>query len=794
VGEVGDTGLDKTDTGVNSMDVDFSRAVVLSAGGAAHRAERKAAQILRDKVKRRTGLTWQIVESPRDGTPTVVIAHPQRVPAGLRLPQQAEPPADSAEGYTLYLELPSPRSPRLWLVGNCGRAALFAAGHLLRWLHTERGRAWLPNRQPGRLISTSARFPIRGHQLGYRSTPNTYDAWNVAQYEQYIRDLLVFGANSIELIPALRPDEPRTAIMPLSPWEMNVRLSSLLDEYDLDVWVWLPNTDAPSGQPADIPKMVADRRRIFESMPRLDHVFVPGGDPGDMPPEELFPLLEKMAEELRRVHPRAGLWLSPQGFSRERMDTFYRFLREQQPDWLTGVVYGPWIRDRMERVRELVPARYKLRRYPDITHCVRCQYPVPEWDMAYALTLNREPINPRPMAQAHIHNLFMNLADGCITYSEGVNDDVNKAIWSARLWDPRCAVRNVLIEYGRAYISSEFAEDIAEGLLALERNWQGVLLGNPRPRLTLNLWRHLWQAMGKEGQSNWRLQMAYFRALYDVFVQARLEVESKQEQEALRVLEQAERLGASQAMAQAKDILSKTRTTAEIEAMRREILALGDALWKSIGMQMSVSRYHADGPERGAVLDTMDEPLNNRLWLLGEMEKIAQLTDEQQAHALVQLARWTEPGPGGYYDDLGNPTAEPHLIRGEGWAKDPGFLRSAQDEYGAMARGYRLSWGSQASTLYGTPLEMLYTGLDPNARYRLRVVYNGRFRAVMRLVANDLIEIHGAIRGTQPPSVMEFPIPPEATRNGMLRLKWELVEGRGCQVAEVWLVREVSPP
>jgi hypothetical protein len=232
-------------------------------------------------------------------------------------------------------------------------------------------------------------------------------------------------------------------------------------------------------------------------MPRLDHVFVPGGDPGDMPPEELFPLLEKMAEELRRVHPRAGLWLSPQGFSRERMDTFYRFLREQQPDWLTGVVYGPWIRDRMERVRELVPARYKLRRYPDITHCVRCQYPVPEWDMAYALTLNREPINPRPMAQAHIHNLFMNLADGCITYSEGVNDDVNKAIWSARLWDPRCAVRNVLIEYGRAYISSEFAEDIAEGLLALERNWQGVLLGNPRPRLTLNLWRHLWQAMGK---------------------------------------------------------------------------------------------------------------------------------------------------------------------------------------------------------------------------------------------------------------------------------------------------------
>lgn len=770
--------------------LDFSRAVIVSAGNDAHRAERKAAQFLHDEVRKRTGLTWQVVNAPREGVPAVVIAHPQRVPAGLRLPRRAEPPAETAEGYTLYLEETPSRARRLWLVGNCGRGALFAVGQLLRWLHTERGRAWLPNRSPGRLVSTAARFATRGHQLGYRSLPNTYDAWNVARYEQYIRDLLVFGANSIELIPTLNPNEPRTAIMPLPPWEMNVRLSRLLDEYDLDVWIWVPNTDAPSGQPANIPKMVEDRRRLFESMPRLDHVFVPGGDPGDMPPEELFPLLEGVAEQLRRVHPHAGLWLSPQGFTRERMDAFYRYLREQQPDWLTGVVYGPWIRDRMERVRETVPARYKLRRYPDITHCVRCQYPVPEWDRAFALTLNREPINPRPMAQAQIHNLFMHLADGCITYSEGVNDDVNKAIWSARLWDPRCSVRNVLIEYGRAYISSELAEDIAEGLLALERNWQGALLENPRPRLTLNLWRHIWQALGKPGQGNWRLQMAYMRALYDVFVQRRLEGESAQEEDALKILEQAERIGAQRAAEDARNLLNTTYTNSEIEAMRRELLALGEALWKSIGMQMSVSRYHADGVERGAVLDTMDEPLNNRAWMLAEIERALQLPPEEQAKALVGIARWTDPGPGGFYDDLGNPLAEPHLVRGEGWTKDPGFLRSAQDEFGAMGPGYRLSWFTQASTLYGTPLEMLYTGLQPNARYRLRVVYNGRFRAVMRLIANDSIEIHPPLRGTQPPSVMEFVIPPEATRDGVLRLKWELVEGRGCQVGEVWLVRE----
>ena len=34
-------------------------------------------------------------------------------------------------------------------------------------------------------------------------------------------------------------------------------------------------------------------------------------------------------------------------------------------------------------------SRRKLGRYPDITHSRQCQYPVPDWDLAYALT--KEP-------------------------------------------------------------------------------------------------------------------------------------------------------------------------------------------------------------------------------------------------------------------------------------------------------------------------------------------------------------------------------------------------------------------
>ena len=50
-------------------------------------------------------------------------------------------------------------------------------------------------------IATAPAYPIRGHQLGYRAQANSYDAWDAAQFEQYIRELTFFGANSIEGIP-----------------------------------------------------------------------------------------------------------------------------------------------------------------------------------------------------------------------------------------------------------------------------------------------------------------------------------------------------------------------------------------------------------------------------------------------------------------------------------------------------------------------------------------------------------------------------------------------------------------
>ena len=85
------------------------------------------------------------------------------------------------------------------IAGSDERGVLFGVGHLLRLIGFGRQTATV---ERGRLpIHSSPKYPLRGHQLGYRPKTNAYDAWTVEMWEQYIRDLAVFGTNAIKIIP-----------------------------------------------------------------------------------------------------------------------------------------------------------------------------------------------------------------------------------------------------------------------------------------------------------------------------------------------------------------------------------------------------------------------------------------------------------------------------------------------------------------------------------------------------------------------------------------------------------------
>jgi hypothetical protein len=226
------------------------------------------------------------------------------------------------------------------------------------------------------------------------------------------------------------------------------------------------------------------------------------------------------------------------------------------------------------------------------------------------------------------------------------------------------------------------------------------------------------------------------------------------------------------------------------------VFELAEALFQSIRMQLSVPRYKAIDVGRGATLDTIDQVLNDRLWLKRRFEAIRQPgTEPARLREIDAIVNWTNPGPGGFYDDLGDPRRRPHLVSGATYAKDPASFHGPMTAFNQEPT-WRRSWCRHAGTIFGEPLSMHYEGLDREASYRLRVVYTGdMFQVKIGLKANDAIEVHPPLLKPRDMKPLEFDLPAKTTHDGTLTLTWTAESnrggnGRGCQVSEVWLIKK----
>jgi hypothetical protein len=249
---------------------------------------------------------------------------------------------------------------------------------------------------------------------------------------------------------------------------------------------------------------------------------------------------------------------------------------------LTGIAHGPWIRYDIDGLRSVIPERYPIRRYPDITHIIDAQYFMRDWDYAHAATHGREPINPRPLDQATVfHSATLNNYHGFITYSEGVNDDVNKAIWSGLGWNPDAKVIDLLRAYSRYYIGPDYADDFAQTLLNLEENWIGPQIGNHSVYVN-----HMkFQALEKRAlinvRLNWRFQQVQYRSYFDSYNRSRLIYETLLEEEAMSLLRRSSELGPLIAMKRASNILAQAVEKRVSEDWRQRVFELSEALFKA---------------------------------------------------------------------------------------------------------------------------------------------------------------------------------------------------------------------
>ena len=749
----------------------------------------KAAAFLSDAVYERTGIRWYI----RDhfaGAARIVLCTVDNMPDGVALPEGLEVP-DAAEGFAIGVN-----DDTVMLVGRDPRGVLFAVGRLLRAMVMREGEVFVPQDLQ---VSTSPKYPMRVHQLGYRLTATSYDLWDVDTYEQYLRDMSVFGCSGAELIQEQPPGEKDSVLMAEPQWDMNIRLSRLLDDYDLDVFLWYP-----------VPILTEDKERyetemryrkeFFAAMQRIDHLFVPGGDPGNNHPKVLMPAMEGMAEILHKRFPDAGVFVSNQKMKPELTEWMFNYFREEQPKWLGGYVYGPGTKHSIMQAREWLPEQYQIRRYPDICHNLRAQFPVPHWDGRMAQSLGREGINPRPGHSQYVHNAYDEYASGFGTYSDGVGDDLNKVVWSALGWNPEADINEIVLDYGRFFFGEDVGREAAEGLWMLQENMTGNFLENESIPKTLAKWRSIGEKVSPKVRTSWRYQMYLMRAVFDQYTRERCLAEMDYEKAAYAALAKAPQVGAHSAIAAAKKEFARVDTVQFGLAQREEMAELADDMFNSIGWQFSIKPpYFTRNAERGALLDKLDQPLNDRPWLEAQFDEILEMQHEDERKKRIHLlVNWQDPGPGGFYDDLGDPENQPHVDMLSTYEENPsridrvteGHYRWMNNQSLIVDPRYRWSWLHHCQTLHGAPLIMHYEGLDRNADYKVKVVEFGRFGSTVDLVADDRFPIHGPMRIEYPIRPIEYDIPREATEDGKLELKWGLVEGRGTQVAEVWLIKK----
>ena len=732
-----------------------------------------AATVLVEEIQKRTGLTWPTQSSaPESGT--AIVLSVQSANGGL-----------PEEGFRVSID---PSGPRVEIIGADPRGVLFGVGHVLRKSEWHKGQVTLPK---SAAITTSPEYPIRGHQLGYRDRANTYDKWDVATYDQYIRELAIFGANCVENIPSEGGVE--SDHMVIGRFEMNTAMSEICAKYGLDFWMWIPATfdlTDPELRAAGL----AEHEMIYSTTPQVDDIFFPGGDPGNNHPRDVMPYLEDVAEILHKHHPEAMIWLSMQGFGREEVDYVYDWIEKHDPkSWLAGLVMGP-SSPPMGETRARLPQHFQLRHYPDITHTVRCQYEVPWWDPAYARTHTREPVNVQPVYQQFIHNTLAPHTDGFLAYSDGSHDDVHKAVWSQLGWDTTTELAAIVEDYARFFLNAEESTLLAGGLFAFEKNWEGPVATNGSVVATQALWnayeeRH---SAGTGADANWRQQMFVLRANLDAYTRARLLNDRQLEKQANAAVLAHLDQGADAAIAAGLAELAKSDTPpAEIAELRTRIVALCEALWESIGFQTSVPKYNANAGHRAAILDYIDLPLNNRWWLEDEFAKVKELPDEERRAARLKvLATWENPAPGSFYDDIGNIGASPNYVFPGGRNTHASELLRPTPTFWAQQGGFSRARQAWTATLgMSHPNTMRYEDLDPNATYTLRMTGMGDAKPRAGGTA-----LQPTRYGKADGDIKEFPVPQAATNEGRLEITFDPIFEPGVnwreasRISEIWLI------
>ena len=730
-----------------------------------------AGEFLAEQIFIRTGVEIPVKSGFGPGATAVIMPG---LASGVEIPGNVVVPA-KAESYVIWVDSVHHSVPMIMITGRDSRGVLFGVGKLVQLLYMSDGHVSLPKETS---ISSAPADRLRAHQvITNTQCEDGFLAWDDEEdLVRHVNDLVLAGANGFE---------------PTRPW----LLDDYLEKLGLDLFVKLKCQEI-----IDLDKK-GDQEIMgfFSEYTGIDHISTYGGDAsGSVRPDLFFPHMERVLPLLLKAIPGVKWWYSNQcleDHAKDYDDYIFSYIREKHPPWLYGMIYGPWTKRGIQDVRRDLPSQYELRHFPEICHPRWCQYPVPNWDRAYAAVWPRNgSIYAMPSMMKQIYTATRDHTIGALPYNHtGSYNDLNKFVWTYLGWDPEASIDEMLRAYARLFFAQDFLKSplpgsagtvdmedrideavayVAEALKLLEANWTGPLTSNNSTETALSYWKTIADCMGGASK-NWRVELFLNKAMIDAQVKRKLDLEMQLEREALDVIRKAADYGSLEAV--------KREVTNILERVDRDFQSREDFLKEMKAMGLS----DAFG-DRDEIVANIYTSFNDRYWIMDRLDECVSPGD------LEAIIRYEDPGPGGFYDNLGVPGEQSHLDGRFEWPADPGFIYSpiewVNNDTDPHERHSRLT---HALARYEQPLEMHWSSLDPYSRYSVRMVYNGPFDIRIKCITDNGSVIHDFL-DKPGDEIVSFPIPPEATSDGNLTLRWYQDTTnimRGVSVSEIWIIR-----
>jgi hypothetical protein len=199
----------------------------------------------------------------------------------------------------------------------------------------------------------------------------------------------------------------------------------------------------------------------------IDNIWVWPYDQGGCACEKCSPwgangflvMAEAIAERARRHFPDLTVILSTWLFDSKEEGEWRGLSRafEQPPEWLDYILADGHHRFPRYPLENGVPGGLPLLSFPEIS--MWRSYP---WGGYGA--------NPVP---SHLQELWDDAGEhlsGGFPYSEGIYEDVNKAVFSQLFWDRDRTAIDVMREYAAAEFGHEVADDVADAIRIMEKN------------------------------------------------------------------------------------------------------------------------------------------------------------------------------------------------------------------------------------------------------------------------------------------------------------------------------------